>query len=85
MVQKKFRCDNDMSMFLHDMSVKLEKTESEVIRIIIFNSMVNTYKGKYHMKTSKPISTISYNSEEFLKAKLDYLVRSGEIAFWVLY
>ena len=34
---KKFRCDNDMSMFLHDMSVKLEKTESEVIRIIIFN------------------------------------------------
>ena len=34
------------------------------------------------MKTSKPVSTISYNSEEFLKAKLDYLVRSGEIAFW---
>ena len=34
------------------------------------------------MKTSKPISTISYNSEEFLKAKLDYLVRSGEVAFW---
>ena len=39
---KKFRCDNDMSMFLHDMSLKLEKSESEVI---IFNSMVNTYKG----------------------------------------
>ena len=35
---KKFRCDNDMSL-------KLEKSESEVIRIIIFNSMVNTYKG----------------------------------------
>lgn len=34
------------------------------------------------MKTSKPISTISYNSEEFLRAKLDYLVRSGEVAFW---
>lgn len=34
------------------------------------------------MKTSKPISTISYNSVEFLKAKLDYLVRSGEVAFW---
>lgn len=34
------------------------------------------------MKTSKPISTISYNSEDFLKAKLDYLVRSGEVAFW---
>lgn len=34
------------------------------------------------MKTSKPISTISYNTEKFLKAKLDYLVRSGEVAFW---
>ena len=34
------------------------------------------------MKTSKPISTISYNSEEFLRAKLEYLVRSGEVAFW---
>lgn len=34
------------------------------------------------MKTSKPISTISYNSEDFLKAKLDYLSRSGEVAFW---
>ena len=34
------------------------------------------------MKTSKPVSTISYNSEEFLKAKLDYLSRSGEVAFW---
>lgn len=34
------------------------------------------------MKTSKPISTISYNTEKFLKAKLDYLSRSGEIAFW---
>lgn len=34
------------------------------------------------MKTSKPISTISYNSEEFLRAKLDYLVRSGDVAFW---
>lgn len=34
------------------------------------------------MKTSKPISTISYNSEEFLKAKLDSLVKGGEIAFW---
>ena len=42
---KKFRCDNYMSMFLHDMSLKLGKSESEVIRIIIFNSMVNTYKG----------------------------------------
>ena len=34
------------------------------------------------MKTSKPISTISYNSEDFLKAKLDYLTKSGNIAFW---
>lgn len=42
---KLFRCDDDMSIFLHDMSIKLGKSESEVIRIIIFNSMVNTYKG----------------------------------------
>ena len=42
---KKFRCDSDMSMFLHDMAIKLGKSESEVIRIILFNSMVNTYKG----------------------------------------
>lgn len=41
---KLFRCDDDMSIFLHDMSLKLGKSESEVIRIIIFNSMVNTYK-----------------------------------------
>lgn len=34
------------------------------------------------MKTSKPISTISYNSEEFLRAKLDYLTKSGNISFW---
>lgn len=34
------------------------------------------------MKTSKPISTISYNSEEFLKAKLDYLVKNNTIEFW---
>lgn len=43
---KLFRCDNDMSLFLRDMSVKLGKSESEVVRIIIFNSMVNTYKGE---------------------------------------
>ena len=43
---KKFRCDKDMSLFISDMSKKLGKSESEVIRIIIFNSMVNTYKGE---------------------------------------
>ena len=43
---KKFRCDNDMSLFISNMADKLEKSESEVIRIIIFNSMVNTYKGE---------------------------------------
>lgn len=43
---KKFRCDSDMSLFLHDMAIKLGKSESEVIRIILFNSMVNTYKGE---------------------------------------
>lgn len=43
---KKFRCDYDMSLFISNMADKLEKSESEVIRIIIFNSMVNTYKGE---------------------------------------
>lgn len=34
------------------------------------------------MATSKPISSISYNTEEFLKAKLDKLVQSGIVTFW---
>ena len=34
------------------------------------------------MKTSKPISTISYNSEEYLKSKLDYLVKNNTVEFW---
>ena len=44
---KKFRCDSDMSTFIRDMSIKLGKSESEIIRIIIFNSMVSTYKGEF--------------------------------------
>ena len=36
---KKFRCDNDMSMFLHDMSVKLEKSESEIIRTVSYTHL----------------------------------------------
>lgn len=35
------------------------------------------------MKTSKPFSTISYNSEEFLTVKLNELIQSRDIAFWV--
>lgn len=34
------------------------------------------------MKTSKPISTISYNSEKFLKGALNYLVTSHTIEFY---
>lgn len=34
------------------------------------------------MATSKPISSISYNTEKFLKAKLDDLRESGIIVFW---
>ena len=34
------------------------------------------------MKTSKPFSTISYNSPEFLSVKLDYLVKRRKILFW---
>jgi len=34
------------------------------------------------MRTSKPISTISYNSPEFLKDKLNEWVKKGLIAYW---
>ena len=35
------------------------------------------------MQTCKPISTISYNSEEFLKSVLDNLVRTHVIDFYM--
>ena len=34
------------------------------------------------MRTSKPFSTISYNTSEFLKVKLDELIRRGVMDFW---
>lgn len=34
------------------------------------------------MKTTKPFSTISYNSEQFLKSQLDKLVTTRKIAFY---
>lgn len=34
------------------------------------------------MRTSKPFSTISYNSDKFLKLKLNELVTAGKISFW---
>lgn len=34
------------------------------------------------MRTTKPISTISYNSPEFLTLKLRELTRSGRLTFW---
>ena len=34
------------------------------------------------MRTSKPFSTISYNSDKFLTLKLNSLVSSGKISFW---
>lgn len=34
------------------------------------------------MKTRLPISTISYNTEEFLKLKLNELIRSRIISYW---
>lgn len=39
------------------------------------------------MKTSKPISTISYNSPEFLKAKIEYWKSCGiiEYAMWIFH
>lgn len=35
------------------------------------------------MRTSKPFSTISYNTDAFLQAKLDELVQAGVLDFWV--
>ena len=35
------------------------------------------------MRTSKPIATISYNSESFLRAKLDELVRNHKISDYI--
>ena len=34
------------------------------------------------MRTSKPFATISYNTDEFLKIKLDELVQTGVLDFW---
>ena len=34
------------------------------------------------MRTTKPISTISFNSPEYLEVKLNELVSSGRISFW---
>ncbi len=35
------------------------------------------------MRTSKPFSTISYNSENFLKVKLNELIKNRVLDFWV--
>lgn len=35
------------------------------------------------MRTSKPYSTISYNTESFLQKKLNNLIRDGVLDFWV--
>ena len=35
------------------------------------------------MRTSLPVSTISYNTTEFLKQALDAMLQQGEISFWV--
>ena len=34
------------------------------------------------MRTSKPFSTISYNSDKYITSKLNDLVKSGKISFW---
>lgn len=34
------------------------------------------------MRTTKPISTITYNSPAFLRVKLDELVKAKKVAFW---
>ena len=39
-------------------------------------------KGHADMRTSKPFSTISYNTEDYLTAKLDELVTTRKIEFY---
>lgn len=34
------------------------------------------------MRTTKPISTISFNTPEFLKLKLEELLKAGRLSFW---
>ena len=34
------------------------------------------------MRTTKPIATISFNTPEYLKLKLDELTKAKKIAFW---
>ena len=34
------------------------------------------------MRTSKPFSTITYNSPDFLKKKMNELISSGDVSFW---
>ncbi len=34
------------------------------------------------MKTSLPLSTISYNTDAFLRARLDELIKAGKLVFW---
>ena len=34
------------------------------------------------MRTSKPFSTITYNSPDFLKKKMNELIISGDVSFW---
>lgn len=34
------------------------------------------------MRTSKPFSTISYNSDKYITSKLNDLVKAGKISFW---
>ena len=36
------------------------------------------------MRTYKPLSTISYNSEKFLVETLEYLIREDCISFWAI-
>ena len=35
------------------------------------------------MRTSKPFSTISYNTDDFLQLKLNELIKRGDIDFWL--
>ncbi len=44
---------------------------------------MESHKVRFNLRTSKPFSTISYNSDEYLQIKLNDLIRRGVIDFWV--
>lgn len=85
------RLNDDQMQFLVYCSESCGCTPSEYVRMMINASMVALKRttetiekeiGECLMRTSKPISTISYNSPEFLTLKLNEWMKKGLVAYW---